>query len=135
MFAFEKTQFRKAMSARCHSTGIGGALFPVGLGVQKIMEIPPKLKEYIDNNRSVYNRGSLSSITDPDEPLGVDSLGLIRIVAFLENELSYRIEDEELIADNFATVRQIAELLATKNPTLQQSGSSKVEEPINVAKS
>ena len=98
------------------------------------MDIPLKLKEYLDNNRSVYNRGSLSSITDPDEPLGVDSLGLIRIVAFLENELGYRIEDEELIADNFATVRQIAELLATKNPTLQQSGSSKVEEPINVAK-
>ena len=46
------------------------------------MEIPPKLKEYIDNNR-----GSLPPVTDPDEPLQIDSLGLIRLVAFLESDL------------------------------------------------
>jgi len=76
------------------------------------MEIPPKLKEYIDNNR-----GSLPPIADPEEPLQIDSLGLIRLVAFLENEFGYRIEDEELIAENFATLRKLGELLATKTPT------------------
>ena len=76
------------------------------------MEIPPKLKEYIDNNR-----GSLPPITDPDEPLQVDSLGLIRLIAFLESDLGIRVEDEELIADNFATLRTLGELLATKTPT------------------
>jgi acyl carrier protein len=76
------------------------------------MEIPPKLKEYIDNNR-----GSLPPITDPDEPLQIDSLGLIRMVAFLESELGYRVEDEELIAENFASLRKLGELLATKTPT------------------
>ena len=84
------------------------------------MEIPPKLKEYLDNNRSVYienNRGSLPPVTDPDEPLQIDSLGLIRLVAFLESDFGYRIEDEELIAENFATLRSLGELLATKTPT------------------
>jgi len=76
------------------------------------MEIPAKLKEYIDNNR-----GSLPPITDPDEPLRIDSLGLIRLVAFLENDFGYRIEDEELVAENFATLRTLGELLATKTPT------------------
>ena len=76
------------------------------------MEIPPKLKEYIDNNR-----GSLPPVTDPDEPLHIDSLSLIRLVAFLESELDYRIEDDELIAENFATLRALGELLATKTPT------------------
>jgi acyl carrier protein len=76
------------------------------------MEIPPKLKEYIDNNR-----GSLPPVTDPDEPLQIDSLALIRLVAFLENEFGYRIEDEELIAENFASLRKLGELLATKTPT------------------
>src|SRR5437762_12846176 len=76
------------------------------------MEIPPELKEYIDDNR-----GALPPITDPDEPLHLDSLGLLRLVAFLENDLGYRVEDEELIADNFATLRQIGQLLATKTPT------------------
>jgi acyl carrier protein len=74
-----------------------------------MMEIPPKLKEYIDNNR-----GSLPPVTDPDEPLQLDSLSLVRMVAFLEEELGYRIEDEELIADNFATQRRIGELLRAK---------------------
>ena len=76
------------------------------------MEIPQKLKEYIDNNR-----GSLPPITDPDEPLQIDSLGVIRLVAFLENDLGYRVEDEELIAENFATLRSLGELLATKTQT------------------
>ncbi len=74
-----------------------------------MMEIPSKLKEYIDNNR-----GSLPPVTDPDEPLQLDSLGLVRLVAFLENDIGYRIEDEELVAENFATVRTIGELLRVK---------------------
>jgi acyl carrier protein len=73
------------------------------------MGIPPKLKEYLDNNR-----GSLPPVTDPDEPLHIDSLGVIRLVAFLESDLGIRVEDEELIADNFATLRQLGQLLATK---------------------
>jgi acyl carrier protein len=76
------------------------------------MEIPPKLKEYIDNNR-----GSLPPVTDPDEPLRIDSLGMVRLVAFLENEFGYQIEDEKLVIENFATLRALGELLATKKPT------------------
>src|SRR5215831_2418174 len=76
------------------------------------MEIPAKLKEYINNNR-----GSLPPVADPDEPLQMDSLSLIRLVAFLENEFGYRIEDEELIAENFATLRKLGGLLASKEPT------------------
>jgi len=73
------------------------------------MEIPLKLKEYLDKNRN-----SSPPVTDPDEPLQLDSLSLVRLVAFLENEMGYRIEDEELIADNFATMRTIGELLRGK---------------------
>jgi acyl carrier protein len=77
------------------------------------MEIPPRLKEYLDNNRSVY-RDSLPPITDPDEPLHIDSLGVIRLVAFLETDLGIRVEDEELIVENFETLRKLGELIATK---------------------
>ena len=83
------------------------------------MEIPPKLKEYLDTKRVVYtdnNRCSLPPVTDLDEPLQIDSLGLVRLVAFLENDLGYRIEDEELIAENFATLRTLGQLLAIKTP-------------------
>ena len=74
------------------------------------MEIPQKIKEYIDDKR-----GSLPPITDPDEPLHIDSLSFVRLVALLESE-GYRLEDEELIAENFATLRKLGELLATKTP-------------------
>lgn len=75
----------------------------------KLMEIPPKLKEYIDTNRA-----PLPPISDPDEPLQIDSLGLIRLVAFLENDLGIRIEDEELLAENFTTMRALGTLLENK---------------------
>jgi acyl carrier protein len=76
------------------------------------MEIPQKLKDYIDSNRI-----PLPPIKDEDEPLQIDSLAIVRLVAFLETDLGIRIEDEELVAENFATLRQLGELLATKRST------------------
>ncbi|MEO6872089.1 MAG: acyl carrier protein [Chthoniobacterales bacterium] len=74
------------------------------------MEIPPKLKEYIDTNRA-----PLPPVSGPDEPLQIDSLGLIRLVAFLENDMGIRIEDEELHVENFTTMRALSALLETKS--------------------
>jgi acyl carrier protein len=39
---------------------------------------------------------------------------MIRLITFFENDLGIRIEDEEILADNFSTPRQIARLLAEK---------------------
>jgi acyl carrier protein len=75
------------------------------------MEIPQKLKDYIDSNRS-----PLPPIKDHDEPLQIDSLQLVRLVAFLETDLGIRIDDEELIAENFETLRKLGELIASKQP-------------------
>lgn len=80
------------------------------------MDIPDKLKEYINNNRA-----PLPPISDPDEPLQLDSLALIRLVAFMESDLDIRIEDEELLAENFETTRKLGELLATKQKTAETS--------------
>src|SRR5262249_60469770 len=76
------------------------------------MKIPQKQKENIDNNRVSSPR-----IINPDEPVQLDSLALIRLVAFLESDLGIRVEDEELVADNFTTLRKVGELIATKTPT------------------
>ena len=117
MVSIDKAQFRIKESEREMPLGvsIGGPLFWRELG-KLIMEIPPKLKEYLDNNRSVY-RDSLPPVTDPDEPLHIDSLGVIRLVAFLETDMGIRVEDEELIAENFATLRKLGQLVASKTPT------------------
>ena len=75
------------------------------------MNIPPKLKEYLDESRA-----PLPPISDPDEPLQIDSLALIRLVAYMESDLGIRIEDEELLAENFATLRSMGKLIASKTP-------------------
>jgi acyl carrier protein len=74
------------------------------------MEIPQKIKDYIDSNRL-----PLPPIKDEDEPLQIDSLAVVRLVAFLETDCGIRIEDEELIAENFATLRTLGELIASKS--------------------
>lgn len=71
--------------------------------------LPPKLIDYLNTARA-----PLPPISDPEEPLQIDSLGLIRLVAFMETDLGIRIEDEELLAENFATVRALGNLLEAK---------------------
>ena len=78
------------------------------------MEIPPKVKEYLNETRA-----PLPSISGPDEPLHLDSLAVIRFLAFLESKLGIRVEDDEFHAGNFAILGAIAKLLESKSPTAQ----------------
>lgn len=82
------------------------------------MEIPQNLKDYITTSRA-----PLPPVTDPDEPLQMDSLGLIRLVAFMENECGIRVQDEELVAENFATLRSLGELLEKKSEGADSSSA------------
>ena len=74
------------------------------------MEIPQKLKDYINESRA-----PLPPVSDPEEPLRIDSLSLIRLVSFMETDCGIRVEDEELVADNFATLRSLGDLIARKS--------------------
>ena len=81
------------------------------------LDLPPKLIDYLNESRA-----PLPPVTDPDQPLQIDSLGLIRLVAFLESDLNVRVEDDELLAENFATARNIAMLINPKMERLSASG-------------
>ena len=74
------------------------------------MEIPQKIKDYINESRA-----PLPPVLDPDEPLRIDSLSLIRLVSFMETDCGIRVEDEELVADNFASLRSLGDLIARKS--------------------
>lgn len=53
--------------------------------------------------------------TDPLITTGIiDSLGLMKLVAFLEKTFSIRLEDEEIVAENFETVDTISLLVQRK---------------------
>ena len=74
------------------------------------LNLPPRLLDYVNEGRK-----PLPPISDPDQPLQLDSLGLIRLVAFMEEELGIKIEDDELLADNFVTARALETLIACKS--------------------
>ncbi len=73
------------------------------------MEIPQKLIDYINTSRA-----PLPPVSDPQELLQIDSLGLIRLVSFMESDCGIRVEDEELVAENFATLQSLGELVEKK---------------------
>jgi len=73
------------------------------------MAIPEKLTEFINANRE-----PLPPVTDPDEPLHMDSLAMMRLVAFLESELGYTVEDEQLVLENFETLNAVSKMIEGK---------------------
>ena len=77
--------------------------------MDQTVHIPSRLKEYIDEALA-----PLPPVSDPDQPLRIDSLALIRLVAFMESDLGIQIQDEELLAENFATLRSMSRLIASK---------------------
>jgi acyl carrier protein len=80
------------------------------------MEIPQKLRDYINESRA-----PLPPVSDPDEPLQIDSLGLIRLVAFMESDCGIRVEDEELVAEHFESLRSLGELIERKEQQAETS--------------
>jgi acyl carrier protein len=55
---------------------------------------------------------------DPDESLlsmgAIDSLALLRLIAFIEKQFDVTIEDHEVIPDNFETINRIKVLIESK---------------------
>ena len=80
------------------------------------MEILQKLKDFINESRA-----PLPAVSDPDQPLHIDSLGLMRLMAFMESDCGIRVEDDELIADNFATLRSLGDLVERKTRNAETS--------------
>lgn len=57
----------------------------------------------------------------------VDSLGILELVGFMEREFGVRIEDEELLPENFSTIDALAAFLISKmeiEATQQSTGAS-----------
>jgi acyl carrier protein len=87
--------------------------------------IPPSLKQHLDESRA-----PLPPIAGPDEPLHLDSISFIRLVAFLESDLGIRLEDDELDVDHFGTLRSLDALIGSrKSPTDSGGGPTADSNP------
>jgi acyl carrier protein len=75
--------------------------------------IENELVDYI-SKEIAYDR---TEALKPDAQLldgALDSVDVLRLVTFLEERYSVTIEDDELLPENFATVKALADLLRRK---------------------
>ena len=78
------------------------------------MDVKDKIQQFvraeIPTAREIANLESSDLITDGI----IDSLAIMKLIAFLEETFSIRLEDEEIIAENFETIETISFLVTTK---------------------
>jgi len=78
-------------------------------------EIEADLKQFMVDN---FLFGDASAAPARDQPLVqsglVDSTGILEIVAFLEAKFGVHAADEDLAAENFATIAAIAKFVLAK---------------------
>lgn len=77
------------------------------------MVIPAQLLQFINEARQ-----PLPPVNDADEKLHLDSLAMIKLVAFLESDLGYTVDDSELTVENFETLNAVSRLLEGKGSKL-----------------
>ena len=74
-----------------------------------------RIKELMVENLT-YS-GSWSEV-DEDYPLlakhVIDSLGMLKLVSLIEEEFDVEIDDDDVVPDNWKTIRDIAALVAAK---------------------
>jgi acyl carrier protein len=64
------------------------------------------------------SRQPLPPIKDADDPPRLESLAMMRLGSFLESEIGYTVEDDELTLQNFESVRSISKMLQGKGAKL-----------------
>jgi acyl carrier protein len=77
-------------------------------------EIKDKVREFV---LDAAQRKGLDNVTDEEsltENGVIDSLGIFRLVSFLEDNFGIRIADEEIVNDNFRSVVAIESFVADK---------------------
>jgi acyl carrier protein len=75
------------------------------------MDIASRVRKFV--NEEIL-RGEGTVIQADDDPLlegAIDSVGLLHLVAFIEEEFDIEIDDAEIVPDNFSTASDIEGLV------------------------
>ncbi len=84
--------------------------------MQNQSEIIQTLIQYIINDLSIS--GDITEISEEDDLLGdelIDSMGIMRLVAFIEKKYSMVIPPEDVRIENFMNVKAIANYIEQQN--------------------
>ena len=79
------------------------------------MNVKTAIEQFIVDEIMLADNGTK---IDPDESLisngTLDSLGLLRLIAFVEEQFDVEVEDGEVVPDNFQSLNVIEAFLAAK---------------------
>ncbi len=76
--------------------------------------IADKIAAYLSESKGLSPDGSLNPDTSLLQSGIIDSLGMVGLVQFLEETFNIRIDDEDMVPDNFDTLAAMAALVERK---------------------
>ena len=79
------------------------------------MDIKQVIHDYVRSE--IVQNVAVDSVTEEDSLIEagiIDSLGIQRLLAFIETRFSIRFKDEDIVPENFESVRTIAEIIQKK---------------------
>lgn len=79
------------------------------------ISIEPAVRAFLAEN--YLYRGGADSIADTDSFLGqglIDSMGILELVAFLEQTYSIRVADDEVVPENLDSIRRVSDYVRRK---------------------
>ena len=77
-------------------------------------EIESKICDFIVKDLLWENQTELKAETQLLEEGIIDSIGLFRMVTFLEESFRIRVPDEDLLAENFQSIRRIGDFVKAR---------------------
>ncbi len=78
------------------------------------MQIENHIKQFILKNLYFTEDNTLDDDTSFLETGVVDSTGVMELVAFVESEYHIKVEPQEIVVDNFDSVRKVADFVRHK---------------------
>jgi acyl carrier protein len=78
------------------------------------MDIGQRVREFITSNFYVADAASLTNEMSLLDQGIVDSTGVLEVIAFLEGEFGFRVDDEEMLPDNLDSIEKIAAFVRRK---------------------
>lgn len=76
--------------------------------------IKNKVNKFIVQNFLFGEKGDLEDDTSFLENGIIDSTGILELIDFLENEFSLRIDDDDILPDNFDSVEKVVNYIAKR---------------------
>lgn len=80
------------------------------------MDVKEQIRQYVAENFLFSDNGfELDNDESFLEAGVVDSLGVLELVTFVEENFDVQVPDEEIVPDNFDSVNQLADYIGRKN--------------------